>query len=205
MLVDLVLDADSGSGSRGIKVDVALLVPALTLLGRSDEPAVLEGYGPIDLDTAKELVGNATSFVRILTHQEPGAFLSVGRDRYRPPADLRTVLQLRDETCRFPGCNRAARQSDLDHTVPFTENGHQGETNLTNMACLCAKHHRDKHETGWRVSQAGDGILHWASPTGHHYDTAPENQIGAAVAPRAAVIPAMLAVSGEQDASIPPF
>jgi hypothetical protein len=44
---DLILDTrpgEAGSGSRftGIKPDVFLLVPALTLLGRSDEPAILE-------------------------------------------------------------------------------------------------------------------------------------------------------------------
>ena len=203
-----------GKGKRGIKVAVVLLVPALTLLGRSDEPAVLEGYGPIDLDTAKELVGNATSFLRILTHPETGAFLSVGRERYRPPADLRTVLQLRDGTCRFPGCNRAARQSDLDHTIPFAENGQQGETRLTNMACLCAKNHRDKHEIGWQVSQNDDGILHWTSPTGLKYDTDPENEIGLGTLPvsnvgttstRPAEVNTNKANASELDESIPPF
>ena len=211
-LVDLALDSDcrdgsgaGGSGIRGIKADVAILVPALTLLGRSDEPAVLEGYGPIDLDTAKELVGNATSFLRILTHPETGAFLSVGRERYRPPADLRAVLRLRDGTCRFPGCNRAARQSDIDHTIPFAENGQRGETKLTNLASLCGKNHRDKHEIGWQVSQNGDGILRWTSPTGHRYDTTPENQIGPRIPAKVAASAAKLAAGAEREPSIAPF
>jgi hypothetical protein len=185
---DLVLDgnpsadaAASATGDkqqRGIKPDVCILVPALTLLGRSDEPAILEGYGPIDIDTAKKLVGQATSFIRILTHPETGAFLSVGRKRYKAPADLRTVLRLRDETCRDPGCNRAAGHTDIDHTIAFNENGACGETRIDNLASLCPKHHRDKHETGWRVTQDPGGTLHWISPTGHGYDTEPAIRIG---------------------------
>ena len=37
------------------RVRVLVTVPVLTLFGRSAEPAVLEGYGPIDIDTAREL------------------------------------------------------------------------------------------------------------------------------------------------------
>ena len=186
---DLILDAAPGTEAtasaagqmqRGIKPDVCILVPALTLLGRSDEPAILEGYGPIDIDTAKELAGKATSFIRILTHPETGAFLSVGRTRYKAPADLRTVLRLRDETCREPGCNRAAGHTDIDHTIAFNEDGAGGETRIDNLASLCPKHHRDKHETGWRVTQDPDGTLHWISPTGHGYDTEPAIRIGPA-------------------------
>lgn len=172
--------SSTGTGSlAGIRPDVALLVPALTLLGRSDEPAVLEGYGPIDIDTAIELVGNAKSFIRILTHPETGVWLSVGRDRYRAPSDLRRVLQLRDEKCRDPGCNRSAITCDIDHTVAFNENGEEGETSLNNLAHLCPKHHKDKHETGWTVIQdpSGDGTLHWTSPTGRKYSTEPANRI----------------------------
>jgi hypothetical protein len=184
VLVDLILDdANSVTGSstatrRGIIADVVILVPALTLLGRSDEPAVLEGYGPIDLDTATELAGTSPGWLRVLTDPESSAVLSVGRTRYRPPADLRAVLRLRDGTCRSPGCSRAAGDCDVDHSIPFWENGHRGETRLTNLASLCPKNHRDKHEIGWSYVQDDVGILTWTSPTGHTYTTEPEYRIG---------------------------
>jgi len=38
---------------------VVVTIPALTLLGHGTEPATLEGYGPIDLETARRLAGNA--------------------------------------------------------------------------------------------------------------------------------------------------
>ncbi|GAA3871619.1 HNH endonuclease signature motif containing protein [Leifsonia kafniensis] len=168
---------------RGIKPDVVILVPALTLLGRSDEPAVLEGYGPIDLDTAKELAGTAPSWLRVLTDPETGAWLSVGRKRYKPPADLRAVLRLRDGTCRSAGCTRAAADCDIDHSIPFWENGQRGETNLTNLASLCPKDHRDKHEIGWSYIHGDAGTIIWTSPTGHTYTTQPEHHIGPVALP----------------------
>ena len=102
---------------RGISPRVAVTVPVLTLLGRSEEPGVLEGYGPVDARTARRLAADAPSFTRILTHPESGAVLSVGRTSYRPPADLRRALALRDRTCRFPGCTRSASDRDVDHGV----------------------------------------------------------------------------------------
>ncbi|WP_372490791.1 DUF222 domain-containing protein [Rathayibacter rubneri] len=74
---------------RGMRPRVSVTVPVLTLLGRSDEPGVLDGYGPIDPATARRLAADAPSFTRILTHPETGAVLSVGRTAYRVPADLR--------------------------------------------------------------------------------------------------------------------
>jgi hypothetical protein len=163
----------SGLG-RGIRARVLITVPALTLLGHGSEPASLEGYGPIDLDTARRLAADAPGFVRILTHPETGAVLSLGRTRYAIPPDLRAWLRLRDGTCRSPGCNTAARRCDLDHTRDWQD---LGESNADNLAHLCRKHHNQKHHTGWAVSQAGDGDLEWSSPSGHRYVTEPATRI----------------------------
>ncbi|OOB89889.1 hypothetical protein B0T42_14875 [Rathayibacter sp. VKM Ac-2630] len=137
----LLLDGETVSrpdGSRpatavphGIRARVSVTVPVLTLLGRSDEPGVLDGYGPIDPATARRLAADAPSFARILTHPETSAVLSVGRTTYRVPADLRRALATRDVTCRFPGCTRSTRDSDIDHG---TEWQHQGRTDADNLA-----------------------------------------------------------------------
>ena len=149
-----------------IRPEVVLTVPVLSLLGCSDEPATLEGFGPIDLETARLLAAGAPSFVRVLTHPETGAVLSVGRDRYRLPEDLKRAVRLRDVTCRFPGCRRRARGCDIDHSRAWQ---HGGGTELCNLACLCAKHHRLKHEMNWQVTHEPDGRLRWRTPTGHVY------------------------------------
>ena len=72
----------------------------MTLLGLSEEPASLDGYGPIDPDTAHRLCANAPGFYRLLTHPETGVVLPLGRDKYRIPRRLRRWLAVRDKTCR---------------------------------------------------------------------------------------------------------
>jgi hypothetical protein len=163
---------------RGIRAQVIVSVPALTLLGKSDEPAILDGFVPIDPVTARRMAGEAKSLIRILTHPETGAMLSVGRRRYKVPKDLRTYLQIRDLTCRFPGCTQPAQLSDIDHTLDWQFGG---ETNATNLACLCAGHHTLKGETAWTVTQAddGSGIMTWTDPSGRSYRTFPQGPMAA--------------------------
>ncbi len=150
---------------------ILVTVPVLSLLGRTDEPAELDGYGPIDAETARELAAHAPSFQRILTHPESGAFLSYGRTAYRVPADLAGYLAVRDGGCRFPGCGRRARQTDLDHTVDWARGGQTGHENL---AHLCRSHHRLKHRTRWRMVQEPGGVIRWTSPSGREIRTSPE-------------------------------
>jgi hypothetical protein len=179
---DLLIDGEPAlEGPHGIRPTVYVTVPAMTLLGRSDEPATLDGYGPIDAETARELAAHAPSFIRLLTHPETGAVLSVGKDSYRVPHDLKNWLRLRDSTCRFPGCSRTAFQCDLDHTDDWAFGG---ETRHDNLAHLCRSHHRLKHNSGWRVqhNHSGNeppGALTWISPSGHEYTTEPEVRLRA--------------------------
>lgn len=189
VVTDLLLDVDgqadttAGSGEgpvarfRSIRPTVLVTVPALSLLKRGDEPATLEGYGPIDPQTARELAGNAKSFIRLLTHPETGVVLSMGRKRYRCTADMRIWLRVRDGTCRFPGCSRPAVRCELDHNQEWaTENG---QTAHINLAHLCPGHHALKGNTAWKVVQNpdGSGELIWTSPTGHIFRTEPELRV----------------------------
>ncbi|KLD32827.1 hypothetical protein TB15x_23065, partial [Xanthomonas perforans] len=89
----------SGSG----RPTVVVTVPALTLLGRDDTPATLDGYGPIDLDAARRLAGEASSWIRVLTHPVTGVPLALDRTRYRVTTALRRWLGVTSPTCVFPG------------------------------------------------------------------------------------------------------
>lgn len=154
----------------GVRAQVLITVPALSLLNRGNEQARLEGYGPIPLAVAQELAAGSTGFTRILTHPESGSVLSVGRDRYSVPADLRRFLRLRDETCRFPGCRRSAANSDVDHTEEWQ---HGGKTNYNNLAHLCATHYQLKHNAEWSSTNSETGEVIWISPAGRRYITEP--------------------------------
>ncbi|WEO78585.1 DUF222 domain-containing protein [Cryobacterium sp. SO2] len=175
-LADLTLDGVTPTGTGGgIHGQVMITVPVLTLLGRTEEPGFLEGYGPIPADVAREITGGAPSLTRLLTHPETGAVLSVGKEHYTVPADLRRWLRLRDGTCRFPGCTRPASRSEIDHTTAWE---HGGPTDYDNLAHLCGPHHRLKHQTLWSVVQEPGGVLVWTSPAGATHRTYPETTLG---------------------------
>ncbi|UOE43023.1 HNH endonuclease signature motif containing protein [Agromyces larvae] len=195
---DLLIDGrtDGGVTGRSIAPTVAVTVPVLTLLGARDEPATLDGYGPIDADTARRLATHAPSFTRILTHPVTGAVLDVDRRSYRPPAELATWVRLRDETCRFPGCNRSARGCDLDHTVAWVDGGRTAHDNL---AHLCSAHHHLKHESSWSVRAIGDGALEWRSPSGRRHTTVPAVSIERGSSGRPHSVPHGVPPSGPDD------
>lgn len=173
LLFDGVMPAH-GTGT-GIRPTVLVTVPVMTLLGHDTaEVASIEGHGPISDAEARRLAAAAPSFIRVLTHPETGATLSVGRDRYVVPRDLRMWLRVRDEYCRFPGCGRAASHSDVDHTRDWQ---HGGTTSADNLAHLCPSHHRLKHHTRWRVQHDGGGTLLWTAPSGRAYRTKPAHAL----------------------------
>jgi len=168
---DLLLDGVGPAGlGHGIRGTVHVTVPALTLLGRSDEPAILEGYGPIDPETARRIAGTATSWTRILTHPETGCRLSMGREQYAPPADMRRYLDARDQTCQGIGCNRRATLSEIDHTQAWNTGG---RTDVDNLVHLCKSCHRLKHQSSFTTSQGPGGALTWTTPAGKKYRSAP--------------------------------
>ena len=58
VFADIILDGVTPSGvGKGIRGAVNVTVPVLTLMGLSEEPGFLEGYGPIDSDTVRERTG----------------------------------------------------------------------------------------------------------------------------------------------------
>jgi hypothetical protein len=172
---DLLLDGIGPNGlGHGIRGTVSITVPALTLLDRSDEPAILDGYGPIDPETARRIAGTASSWTRILTHPETGCRLSLGREQYAPPADMRRYLQARDQTCQGIGCNRRATLSEIDHTRAWNTGG---ETSVDNIVHLCKPCHRLKHQSSFSTRQGPGGQLTWTSPGGKTYTSTPGDNI----------------------------
>jgi hypothetical protein len=169
---DLILSGSSSMPgvAAGIRPEVTVTVPALTLLGHGTEPATLEGYGPIDDHTAGHLVAAAPSLLRVLTDPVTGNLLHEGQKRYRPGAVLDDFVKLLHRNCRFPQCTRPADDSDTDHTHDHAQGG---ETYILNLAPLCPKHHRVKHHTSWSVKQLPDSSLEWTSPLGHVTRTSP--------------------------------
>jgi hypothetical protein len=141
-------------------------VSAETLRGDADAPpAELRGVGPIHPETARRIACDAVrTVVRVAPPGGDDASpwtairplvlpLSVGRETRVIPPHLRTALNLRDQGCRFPGCDRPPAWTDGHHIIHWPD----GPTELENLVSLCRPHHRRVHEQGWRIHIA-DGI-----------------------------------------------
>lgn len=150
------------------RADVLVMVPVFSLLGQTDEPAVLDGFGPIPASTARKLVADgAESFYRVLVDPRDGAPLEIGRQRYRLPETIKQWIRMRDGKCTFPGCSNRSPDNDTDHLTAWE---HGGTTGTNNLAQLCPKHHRLKHARPWIPDPAThNGPPGWTSPTGRHY------------------------------------
>jgi hypothetical protein len=150
---------------RPITVNVTIDLP--TLLGLSENPGQLAGYGAIPASVARALASDG-KWKRFITDPQTGALLDYGRETYQPPQALIDFLIARDRTCRFPGCRRSAALSDLDHAQSWEEGG---TTSLENLGALCRRHHLLKTHGGWGIESRADGSCTWTSPLGKIYQT----------------------------------
>ncbi|MDQ0636215.1 hypothetical protein QFZ40_004124 [Arthrobacter pascens] len=164
-------DANTSTGLADVpspRAQVLVTVPVFSLIGATDEPAMLDGYGPIPASMARDLVANgAGSFYRVLVDPRDGAPLEIGRKSYRIPKPMRQWLRLRDGKCPFPGCNNNSLDNEADHLLAWHKGG---TTGISNLGQPCPKHHRLKHTSGWTPTTAGKGAPPgWISPMGRTY------------------------------------
>ena len=160
-----------GGTWQGRRPSVQVSVALSTLLGLDEQPAELDGHGPIPAELARRIAADPTGTWTRLVTDPAGRLLEYGQTTYRPPAELREHLLARDRRCRFPGCGRAARRSEIDHVVAFSAGG---PTAAGNLQVLCRRHHLLKHDTDWAVIRNEDGATVWTSPTGKTFTKPPD-------------------------------
>ncbi|WP_147795933.1 HNH endonuclease signature motif containing protein [Cellulomonas sp. Y8] len=164
------------SGRPG--AEIRITIPASTLLGLDDQPAHLDGHGPVDAVQARALAIGGV-WQRVVTDPLTDRVLDVGRERYRPPAALAELIRVRDKTCVAPGCLVPACGCELDHTQEFhprpggDPDAPLGGTDADNLGPVCHRHHRLKTDGGFRLRQIQPGLFEWITPTGHRYLTRP--------------------------------
>jgi hypothetical protein len=175
---DIAGDLLTGKGTPyavTVRLGVTIPVTAFTtqpelLQNARTDPAILDGYGPIDPATATTLAASATSFRRIFTDPINGIMLTMDRKTYRPTTAQREFLNLKFRTCSAPGCNRPADECDIDHTKDWQYNG---PTNDNNLAPMHQGHHSVKHATKITATRNRHGGITWTTPTGYSKDTDP--------------------------------
>jgi hypothetical protein len=64
--------------------------------------------------------------------------LDVGRERRLVTGPIRAALELRDQGCSFPSCDRPVGATEAHHLKPWYDDG---ATGLGNMTLLCPHHH----------------------------------------------------------------
>jgi len=159
-----------------IRASVQVTIPVETVMG--DAPAaagrvpMLTSGGLVDPDIARRLAKRQTMWQRVFVRPATGEV--VATDTYRPTAEQRRMIEVRDETCRFPGCRVPAGRCDVDHTI---DHAFGGTTSTDNLGALCRSHHTLKHQTPWKVKQAAPGVFEWTSPAGQRTRTEPRSRV----------------------------
>ena len=90
---------------------------------------------------------------------------------YQPNDRLRHLVQVRDGTCTFPPCSRAARESDFEHATPYHKGGRTCGCNAGARSRQC---HQVKQSPGWTVTQPKPGWHQWQTPAGRVYIQGPK-------------------------------
>ena len=147
------------------KVQVHVTISMETLMGLTEDPGQLDGYGPIAADSARDLAMHGPWRGLLLGPTRTAEAMTT--QKYRADAKTREFSIRRDGgTCCAPGCTTPIQE--LDHTVPWPK----GETAAAQLRGYCARHHRLKHGD-YTVTLDQDGTLHWVTPQGRHYATRP--------------------------------
>ncbi len=165
-LVDLSLHAlDGGQAPQQASQRPHLQVTTSleTLLGLAGAPAGEMEYSvPISAKSVERLACDC-SVTRILLGSD-SVVIDVGRAKRVVSGPTRKALNVRDGSCRWPGCDRPASWSAAHHVVHWI---HGGTTDLPNLILLCHRHHWMVHDGDWQLVRTDDGrMLTVPPPTG---------------------------------------
>jgi hypothetical protein len=105
--------------------------------------AELDHAGPVPVKTARRLLCDAS--IRRVVMRGRSEPLDVGRRTPVVPPAIRTAVVVRDQKCRFPGCDRPHTWCDAHHVWHWADGG---PTSVTNLVLLCRRHHRLVHLRG---------------------------------------------------------
>jgi Domain of unknown function (DUF222)/HNH endonuclease len=175
------------------QAQILVTVPALALLGITNEPADLVGHGPIPETIARKLLANADTFLRVLTDPVTGEPLDANPDRYWIRDSEKAVLRAMAGCCYFPNCTNPVLDTEPDHLTAWE---HGGSSTSENLKPACKRHHTLKHFTddkdkhgryrvdhdpdragirmrGWKPIPTPDGRVGWSSPSGKYHPPLP--------------------------------
>ncbi|AIY18554.2 hypothetical protein KR76_20570 [Pimelobacter simplex] len=157
---DLTLDLE---GAPGRKAVLNVHITDATLVGAN--PVGRWDQQPVSAEQIREWLSQPGMSVTVRPVIDLADHVPV--TAYEIPDRHRQQIELRDHTCRFPYCTRAAMRCDLDHATPH---GQGGPTCPCNLVPLCRRHHRAKTHSQWRYQVTKIGTYVWRSPAGFRFE-----------------------------------
>lgn len=151
-----------------------LTIPLAALLAARGQGTFDDG-APLTAGDARRLACDAAVH-RVITRGD-GSILDYGRATRVVSAALFTVIALRDQRCRFPGCDRHATLTQAHHIHHWT-NG--GPTRPDNLVLLCWHHHRVIHRPGWTLKLQPDATVIVTAPDNRRRTSRPPDTHGLA-------------------------
>ena len=141
----------------------------------ADVEAIEEGRGgrvvggpALDGTTMSRLLCDCTLH-RVLTKGR-SAILDYGTATRTIPANLWNALVIRDEHCRFPGCDRKSAWCEGHHV----RLGHpRRATEINNLVLVCSRHHHRLHQPDWQAKLLPDATFEVTDPNGMVRATSP--------------------------------
>jgi hypothetical protein len=175
-----------------VGVELGLVMTDQALFGISDEPAHLDGYGPIPAELAREIVAGACTrpeklwLRRLYTSPTSGELVAMEARGRSFRGTLARFITLRDRVCRTPWCDAPIRHHD--HATAHQQGG---PTHAGNGQGLCQACNYAKQAPGWRARPAphpdrphpdrphpdrphpDQHRIQTTTPTGHTHATSP--------------------------------
>lgn len=171
VMADTLVERLTGqSVAESVPVRIGLLMTDAALMAADDEPAHLDGFGPVPARIARAMVGadsRGRSWLRRLyASPTTGELVAMDSKTYRFPKGLARLIRQRDQTCRTPWCGAPIRH--VDHTEAYAEGGPTSQFNGQGL-CEACNHH--KQTVGWQARpRPGPGhLVETVAPTGHGY------------------------------------
>jgi hypothetical protein len=171
VMADTLVDRVTGRSTTDAKprIEVKVVMTADTLANDSDQPAMVEGYGPVPAAWAREALADAEVFVRRLFTDPAGQLVAMESRSRKAPDGLAEFIVTRDGgICRTNGCDAPIR--NIDHAQRHADGG---ATSAANLQGLCERCNQAKEALGWQARPGPDGSIITITPTGHTYTSPP--------------------------------
>jgi hypothetical protein len=182
IMADLLVERVTGQASAdAVPVQINLVMTDQALLapgpGR-DEPAHLDGHGPLPAHIARHLITGPAETTpmwlrRLYTRPGTDQLTALDSRRRRFTAGQRHYLRLRDQWCRTPWCDAPIRHAD--HITPALQGG---PTTTSNGQGYCVTCNHTKQAPGWHTTtppDPGPHLVQITTPTGHRYHSRAPN------------------------------